>query len=162
MPKRRMATPSLIREQPVEGISAGPAGSGRVNFLNQFNVICPVQSPLRKYSSSHSPKSALQTRRLIPHEGRIRIVTYVGMRCGGRGSVGRERNRRADFKSVSEPPARRTNGADAYGKTVWSWHPLLVSSRRRFSQARPGPQNLQSADDGDKTNSSPGRARHKP
>ena len=25
-----------------------------------------------------------------------------------------------------------TNGADADGKTVWSWHPLLVSSRRRF------------------------------
>jgi hypothetical protein len=28
--------------------------------------------------------------------------------------------------------ARKTNGADAYGKTVWSWHPLLVSNRRRF------------------------------
>jgi hypothetical protein len=32
---------------------------------------------------------------------------------------------------VSEQPARQTNGADAYGKTVWSWHPLLVSNRRR-------------------------------
>jgi hypothetical protein len=28
--------------------------------------------------------------------------------------------------------ARKTNGAEAYGKTVWSWHPLLVSSRRRL------------------------------
>jgi hypothetical protein len=28
----------------------------------------------------------------------------------------------------------RTNGAEAYGKTVWSWHPLLVSSGRRFRQ----------------------------
>ncbi|SIO15977.1 hypothetical protein SAMN05443247_02445 [Bradyrhizobium erythrophlei] len=36
---------------------------------------------------------------------------------------------------VSDQPARRTNGADAYGKTVWSWHPLLVSSWRR--QCRP-------------------------
>jgi hypothetical protein len=26
--------------------------------------------------------------------------------------------------------ARRTNGAKAYGKTVWFWHPLLVSSCR--------------------------------
>ena len=26
--------------------------------------------------------------------------------------------------------ARRTNNADAYSKTVWSWHPLLVSSCR--------------------------------
>jgi len=28
----------------------------------------------------------------------------------------------------------RTNGACAYGKTVWSWHPLLVSSRRSFGR----------------------------
>jgi hypothetical protein len=25
----------------------------------------------------------------------------------------------------------QTTGAEAYGKAVWSWHPLLVSSRRR-------------------------------
>ena len=30
--------------------------------------------------------------------------------------------------------ARQTNGAVADGKTVWSWHPLLVSSRRRFAK----------------------------
>ena len=43
----------------------------------------------------------------------------------------------------------QTNGAVAYGKTVWFWHPLLVSSRRR----RVGPTGLRqtvSADDGDK------------
>jgi hypothetical protein len=28
--------------------------------------------------------------------------------------------------------ARRTNDAKAYGKTVWFWHPLLVSSCRRL------------------------------
>jgi hypothetical protein len=44
--------------------------------------------------------------------------------------------------SVSEQTARQTNGADAYGKTVWSWHPLLVSSRWRFSWAQPGSQDL--------------------
>jgi hypothetical protein len=31
-------------------------------------------------------------------------------------------------------PARQTNGTVTYGKTVWSWHPLLVSSRRRFAK----------------------------
>ena len=36
--------------------------------------------------------------------------------------------------TVSEHGAQ-TNGADAYGKTVWSWHPLLVSSRRRFAKS---------------------------
>ena len=25
----------------------------------------------------------------------------------------------------------QTNGAEAYGKTVWFWHPLLMSSWRR-------------------------------
>jgi len=28
----------------------------------------------------------------------------------------------------------QTNDVAAYGKTVWSWHPLLVSSRRRFCE----------------------------
>jgi hypothetical protein len=35
------------------------------------------------------PKSNLQPRRPGPKEGRIAIVTYVGLGCGGRGSVGR-------------------------------------------------------------------------
>ena len=42
----------------------------------------------------------------------------------------RGRDRRAGLWSVSEHSVR-TTGTDAYGKTVWSWHPLLVSSRRR-------------------------------
>ena len=33
---------------------------------------------------------------------------------------------------MSEQPAHQTNDAEAYGKTVWFWHPLLVSSWRRF------------------------------
>jgi hypothetical protein len=40
--------------------------------------------------------------------------------------------------SVSDSQACRTNDADAYGKTVWSWHPLLVSSRRRSLRTQPG------------------------
>jgi len=35
--------------------------------------------------------------------------------------------------TVSEHGAQ-TNGADPYGKTVWSWHQLLVSSWRRFAK----------------------------
>jgi hypothetical protein len=33
---------------------------------------------------------------------------------------------------VSDRTRRKTNGADAYGKTVWSGTPLLVSSWRRL------------------------------
>ena len=54
-----------------------------------------------------------------------------------------------------------TSNADADGKTVWSWHPLLVSSCRR--QIDPtGDDSHQAGSDGDKTNPSPGRARKKP
>jgi hypothetical protein len=39
-------------------------------------------------------------------------------------------------------PARKTNGACAYGEGVWSWHPLLVSSRRRCCESNRVRQNL--------------------
>jgi len=45
---------------------------------------------------------------------------------------------------------------------VWFWHPLLVSSQRRWSRPNRVRVRLQSAGDGGKTNSSPGRARNKP
>ena len=63
--------------------------------------------------------------------------------------------------SVSEHSVQ-TTGEAAYGKTVWSWHPLLVSSRRRCFEPNRVAMHRQFADDGDKTNSSPGRARNKP
>jgi hypothetical protein len=58
--------------------------------------------------------------------------------------------------------ASRRRRTAAYGKTVWFWHPLLVSSWRRISRPDRVSAILQSVSDGDKTNSSPGRARYKP
>ena len=55
-----------------------------------------------------------------------------------------------------------TSDAAAYGEAVWSWHPLLVSNRRRCCHPNRGRQYRQSGDDGDKRNSSPGRSRRKP
>ena len=82
-------------------------------------------------------------------------------------STGARTNRAASVFTNASPDryqTRRSRSAKAAadGKTVWSWHPLLVSSRRRFGRPDRARQDLQSADDGDKTNSSPGRARHKP
>jgi hypothetical protein len=45
-------------------------------------------------------------------------------------ALARNWNRRAGL-SCERSPARRTNGVVAYDKTVWSWHPLLMSSWRR-------------------------------
>ncbi|MEH2572559.1 hypothetical protein V1272_001894 [Bradyrhizobium sp. AZCC 1708] len=81
------------------------------------------------------------------------IVTNVGTGCGGRGSVGRvdvvagrfcrERTQRAGrtaLKRLRPNFGRHALGGSeslaeeaAYGKTVWSWHPWLVSSWRRFA-----------------------------
>jgi hypothetical protein len=56
-----------------------------------------------------------------------------------------------------------TNGADAYGKSVWSWLSLLQSSFRGDASAQPGlfVSPIREATE-TRTNSSPGRARHKP
>ena len=48
----------------------------------------------------------------------------------------RGRDRRAG-SPVSDQGAQ-THGEAAYGKTVWSWHPLLVSSLRKGEVAQPG------------------------
>jgi len=56
----------------------------------------------------------------------LAIVTNVGTGCGGRGSVGLKRNRRAGYPVSGSRHA--DDSVEAYGKTVWSWHPLLVSS----------------------------------
>ena len=53
-------------------------------------------------------------------------------------------------------------GAEAYGKTVWFWHPWLVSSCRWRMSIQPDRSSHQAGSDGGKRNSSPGRARHKP
>ena len=76
---------------------------------------------------------------------------------GGRGSVGRagmfagrfsvsDRQRVDDGAKTPLPELRPVaNGwsdglvkAAAYGKSVWFWHPWLVSSWRRFSLTQPG------------------------
>jgi hypothetical protein len=60
------------------------------------------------------------------------------MGCGGRGSVVARGDRRAGL-TICERLSHAQGGiwlveammkVAADGKTVWSWHPLLVSSRR--------------------------------
>jgi hypothetical protein len=80
-----------------------------------------LSSPLREnFLLSPSGKSSLQVRPILsPQEGRIMIVTNVGMGCGGRGSVARAGVRRAGFACERKNGAQ-TNDAEAYGEVVWS------------------------------------------
>ncbi len=87
--------------------------------------------------------------RLTRHEGRSRVVTNVGWDAVDAGSVGAHGDRRAG-SPVSDDPAGKTNGADAYGKTVWSRLPLLQSSFAEASWSQPGHGVVNLRSDGDK------------
>ena len=146
----------------------------------------PLSSPICK---NISLRRQVETALFIPHVPpdkrgvRDRHERWGGMRWT-RQRRARECDRRAGFP-VSDRTARRTNGADPPSlKLRRTWHkPVEASWRRRCCgrqnrvvlapvagvksaevlRAQPGlAQTLQSADDGDKTNSSPGRARNKP
>ena len=51
---------------------------GKTNFLNQINVICPVQICLKEYSASRSAQITGVSIASRPTEGRFAIVTNVG------------------------------------------------------------------------------------
>ena len=154
----RHPTPPLRGDPP-------PPGEGVTSCVTarRANHLKPVQPSREKYSASRSPQIT-RTTPPIPRsqEGRIAIVTDVG--CGERWpqSAGRaSKFSQGGLRSVSEGRAP-TDGAVADGKAVWFWRPLLASSRRRFCKSNRVCQSLQSAGDGGKRNSSPGRARYKP
>jgi hypothetical protein len=50
----------------------------KTNFLNQINVICPVQITQQKYSASRSAQITGVSIASRPTEGRFAIVTNVG------------------------------------------------------------------------------------
>ena len=113
---------------------------------------CPTGKSLGRVAISLSNHFSISKRNIYVHPvGQIRSITFAvsslnegrwpssrtlgwdavdAAASGAQGIAGRF--------AVSDSQARRTNDADAYGKTVWFWHPLLVSSRRRFSLAQPG------------------------
>src|SRR5437867_4011021 len=68
----------------------------------------------------------------VPLEGRIARRHERGAGCGGRGSVRRCQGMAGRVDTARElTNGTRTNGANADGKAVWFWHPLLVLNSRR-------------------------------
>jgi hypothetical protein len=131
------------------GFSGEDASRGKPDLLNGIKVICPVQ-PLRgKYSCWRLTQISLMSHSILSHsEGRWPSSRTLGWDAVDAAALGAWSCSQGGLCSVSEHSVQ-TNGEAAYGKTVWFWHPLLVSSRRR----RVGPTGLRqsiSADDGDK------------
>ena len=150
-------------------------------FSSNFKLICPVQSRPQKYSASWQTQITPTTPAIPSREegrwpssrtlGRVAVDAAASGAKDVRRAVIRERAWRADERRLNAFARSLVGGTGwpnglaeeaAYGKTVWSWHPWLVSSWRRFAGAQPGDANRQFVSDGGKRNSSPGRARHKP
>ena len=94
---------------------------------NHATKTCPAL--LEKYFALAVGQISATTRPILSRkEGRIAIVTNAGRDAVDAAASAREV---IAGRSSRERSARRTNGAcTAYGKTVWSWHPWLVSSCR--------------------------------
>ena len=98
-------------------------GSSRSNAENN-----PLFIPPRLLSSSRHPASC---------RGAYASSRYV--ECGLRWTRRRcARERLQGGESCERLTPRRTSGVVAYGKTVWSWRPLLASSFAEAEAAQPG------------------------
>src|ERR1700742_3753138 len=71
-----------------------------------------VNPRLKKYSAFPKSQITLYQSRPAPERGALAIVTNVGAGCGGRGSGGRATGSQGGLLSVSDDPARKTNGAE--------------------------------------------------
>ena len=80
-----------------------------------------------------------------PVKGAVVRRRERGSGCGGRGRRRRERQSQGG-SNRERGAARVTNGAGAYGKTVWSWLSLLQSSFRGDASTQPGLMYRQSAE----------------
>jgi hypothetical protein len=119
MPMAKTGRPAMRRESAAGAIAAKKPVRAKSNLLNRFNLIWVVQLSLQIYTSSLSPQISGYFR-AVPsrQEGRIAIVTNARRDVVDAAALGARRDRRAGFP-VSEHGAQ-DDGAEAYGKTVWS------------------------------------------
>jgi hypothetical protein len=96
-------------------------------------VDSPVQPYFEKYLASRLTQITSYPSSSRPSEGRIMIVTDVGhgMRWTRQRRARDVMAGRVSLETCERSNGAQTNDANADGKTVWSWHPLLVLNWRR-------------------------------
>jgi hypothetical protein len=131
LPARDDAPPCVRSWRWIPGPPLATSRGKMTRRANQIACTKPVQPLFEKYSAfAVGQISSISSPRPFPARGADRASsrTREGMRWT------RQRRRAWGIAGrvypVSEAPARKTNGVEAYGKTVWSWHPLLMSSCR--------------------------------
>ena len=127
-----------MKSQPSSEAGATSACRARKNrFVEPLQQNCltgkspqkSVQPLCGKYSSCRPAQITGISPRIPSHsEGRIAIVTNAGWDAVDAAASARRFVRRAVFRERAT--ARRRTALVAYGKTVWSRHPLLVPSCR--------------------------------
>jgi hypothetical protein len=115
----------------VEGMGfAGLHASGGLT-TRPAQVICPsgglstgVSSLISGFPKNISvptyPKSDLELSHPTPQEGRIMIVTDAGWNAVDAAALARDGIAGRVDEACERSPGEQTNGADAYGKIVWS------------------------------------------
>ena len=132
-------------------------------FLCNFKLICPVQSRLQKYSASRLTQIT-PTTPAIPSRKRgvgHRHERWDGMRWT-RQHRARKRGCRVVLRNCERLTACRRTTLMRTVKPCGPGTRCWCQVGGGFASPTGFWQNRQSADDGDKTNSSPGRARSKP
>src|SRR5713226_4040533 len=103
----------------------------------------PVQPHLQKYFRSGLTQIKSISLAVSSHRGAYRDRHGRGAGCGGRGSVRRCQGMAGRVDKARElTNGTQTNGANADGKAVWFWHPLLVLNSRRLSRPDRASTNL--------------------
>jgi hypothetical protein len=128
-------------------------------FYNVFMVICPVQSLTQKQFASRHTQISTKNPPSHPSRGADRDRHGRGVGCGGRNSVGAMRVRRAVIRERTRRAGRTAlkRMAKPCGPDTRGW---CQAAGGEFDPT--GSISHQAGSDGGKTNSSPGRARHKP
>ena len=90
------------------------------------------------FCSSRRANQNYNWRRPGPKEGRIMIVTYAGWDAVDAAASGAIVVAGRVLWTRERRDGALGDGAEAYGEIVWSWHPLLVLNRRRFSRGPTG------------------------
>jgi hypothetical protein len=156
VPRANKLTPSLPR------LAVVPLCALRAGATRRPNHSTPVQPAREKYFRFHLTQITSLFRPSRSSEGRLAIVTDAGRDAVDAEGTGRGvglAGRGASMCLVSGPAETSTTVADADGEVAWSWRPLLASrGEPKVKSDRPE----QLTPDGDKTNSSPGRARRNP
>jgi hypothetical protein len=111
-----------------QGIAA-PSPTSACVARRANHALARSSAASKNISLGASGKSTLEVSPSCPERGALAIVTNVGRDAVDAAASARKAIA-GRIHTRERSAGAQTNGADAYGKTVWFWHPLLVSSCR--------------------------------